>query len=105
MHNVGDFGRDTTLKDNHSPFVHFELNKNAQKCPQVIPVCITKDGVAEHPTELWLSLCWQLLSLVMRTGSGEKMLVPSFNSVVFASSTWHTVIKKIKLPLKGSAKC
>lgn len=52
-------------------------------------------------------VCWQLLNLVMIAGSGEKMLVPSLNSVVFASGMRHTVIKKIKtkLHLRGLAKC
>lgn len=41
---MGDFDG-IRLKDNHSLFVHFEVDKSKQKCPQVIPVCITEDVV------------------------------------------------------------
>lgn len=105
MHKVGDFDRDATLKDNHSLYVrHFEVNRNTQKCLQVMPVYITRIVVTEHPTEIWVSLCWQLLNLVMIAGCGEKTLVPSSNSVVFASGMCHTVAKK-KVAFRRVTKC
>lgn len=79
------------------------MNRNTQKCPQVIPVCITRDVVTEHPTKLWVSLCWQLLNLVVIAGYGEKTVVPSSDSVVFASGMCHTVAKKKKLHSRGSS--
>jgi len=53
------------------------LNKNTQKCSQIIPVGIRRDTLTDHPIKIWVS-CWQVLSLFMITRCLEKRLVTSF---------------------------